>query len=153
DPLLLRFAPGGRLDYEELARGLTKEKFAATFPHLFLVGRHEMKAPTAPQKTAIFKVTNAAELLTARHRRFTPAGESLVVLAVRKVQAAFPSMITVGRTANNDVVVPDISVSKFHAFFRTVDGVLTLADAGSKNGTEVGGQALAPKGAGVPVQA
>ncbi len=105
----------------------------------------------APQKTAIFKAV-PADLMTARHRRFTPTRESLVVLPVRKVQAPFPSMITVGRTANNDIVVPDVSVSKFHAFFRTADGTLTLADAGSKNGTQVRGEPLAAKGAGVAVQ-
>jgi hypothetical protein len=42
---------------------------------------------------------------------------ALMVLPVRKVQSTFPDMITVGRTANNDIVLADMSVSKFHAFF------------------------------------
>ena len=71
-----------------------------------------------------------------------------VVLPVRKVQSTFPSMITVGRARNNDIVVPDALVSKFHAFFRQLDdGEWGLADAGSANGTKLGEVELAPKGA------
>jgi len=55
-------------------------------------------------------------------------------------------MITVGRTRNNDIVLPDESVSKFHAFFREADATeppapadgprrMLLQDAGSRNGT------------------
>jgi pSer/pThr/pTyr-binding forkhead associated (FHA) protein len=70
-----------------------------------------------------------------------------VVLPVKKVQTTFPSMITVGRAKNNDIVVPDALVSKFHAFFRQLDdGEWGLADAGSANGTRLGDVELPPKG-------
>ena len=56
-------------------------------------------------------------------------------------------MITVGRARNNDIVVPDGLVSKFHAFFRQLDdGDWGLADAGSANGTRLVELDLLPKG-------
>ena len=70
-------------------------------------------------------------------RRRERGGRPLV-LPLRKVQSTFPSMITVGRTDNNDLVVPDEQVSKFHAFFRLVGDRVELSDAGSRNGTFVG---------------
>ncbi|MHC4597579.1 MAG: FHA domain-containing protein [Planctomycetota bacterium] len=57
---------------------------------------------------------------------------------------AFHNMITVGRTPNNDIVVPHPCVSKFHAFFREEapgEG-LNLWDAGSSYGTKVDGKRL-----------
>jgi pSer/pThr/pTyr-binding forkhead associated (FHA) protein len=67
-------------------------------------------------------------------------------LPIRKVIDTFPNMITVGRTANNDLVVSDVSVSKVHAFFTQTPHGLELADAGSKNGTWVGSEELPPRG-------
>src|SRR2546430_17655323 len=40
------------------------------------------------------------------------------VFAIRKRQALYSEMITVGRTANHDIVVSDPRISKFHADFR-----------------------------------
>ncbi len=71
-----------------------------------------------------------------------------LVLPLRKVQSTFPSMITVGRTDNNDLVVPDEQVSKFHAFFRLVGDRVELSDAGSRNGTFIGSRRLEARGGG-----
>lgn len=54
---------------------------------------------------------------------------------VKKPGAPFADMITVGRTSNNDVVLRDITVSRFHAFFRCRNHDWFVCDAGSKNGT------------------
>lgn len=50
----------------------------------------------------------------------------------------FSGMITVGRAPNNDLILTDSSISKFHAYFRATpkDG-LSLYDVGSTNGTKV----------------
>lgn len=53
----------------------------------------------------------------------------------KKLGAPFADMITVGRTQNNDIVLKDITVSRFHAFFRQRGDVWAVCDAGSKNGT------------------
>ena len=79
-------------------------------------------------------------------------GDARLVLPVRKIQGSFPSMITVGRTRNNDVVLADPTISKFHAYFRIVDNGWLLADAGSVNGTRIGDVLLPAKGAPQPVR-
>jgi pSer/pThr/pTyr-binding forkhead associated (FHA) protein len=62
-------------------------------------------------------------------------------------QNAFSMGITVGRTENNDIIVDENSISRFHAYFqqdaRTLDWM--LVDAESKNGTWVGALKLVPK--------
>lgn len=55
------------------------------------------------------------------------------------------NMITVGRTANNDVVLEDASVSRFHIYFQTANREWQVADAGSRNGTTLDGEPLAAK--------
>jgi pSer/pThr/pTyr-binding forkhead associated (FHA) protein len=69
--------------------------------------------------------------------------EGLTVIPVQKVQSIFPSMITVGRTPNNDIVLWDANASKLHAFFRLDPGCFHLVDAGSLNGTWVDERPLA----------
>ncbi len=63
----------------------------------------------------------------------------------KKPGASFPDMITVGRTANNDIVLRDVTVSRLHAFFRHRDKKWVVADGGSKNGTRLDGVALEPR--------
>lgn len=51
--------------------------------------------------------------------------------------------IRIGRAADNDVVVPDLLVSRYHAEVRTgSDGRYQVADLGSHNGTYVNGSRL-----------
>jgi hypothetical protein len=79
--------------------------------------------------------------------------ESVVFPVLKSRTNAFGRGITVGRTGNNDVVLDDGSVSRFHAWFARVEGQegFLLTDAGSKNGSWVGGARLTPRKA-VPVQ-
>ena len=69
-------------------------------------------------------------------------GAQLIVLAIRKRQDVFPEMITLGRTANNDMVLNDATISKFHAFFRQIEDRWEVVDVGSRNGTKVMGRPL-----------
>src|SRR5262245_19761349 len=50
--------------------------------------------------------------------------------------------ILLGRTAVNDIAIPDDSVSKTHCQFEVTDDGTTLKDRGSTNGTLVGGARL-----------
>lgn len=66
---------------------------------------------------------------------------------VKKPNAPFPDMITIGRTPNNDVVLRDATVSRLHAFFRHRKDAAgadawIVADGGSKNGTLLDGERL-----------
>lgn len=127
----------------------SRDEFVAAYAHPFLLALSGLEAPRAPARTV--RMEGGPELmaaLKAERRRLAGGERTPAVLPVVKVQATFPSMITVGRARNNDLVVSDVLVSKFHAFFRQLDdGAWALADAGSANGTRIGEVELPPKGA------
>ncbi len=80
------------------------------------------------------------------------AGVSVRVVPIRAAKDSLTHLITVGRSAKNDVMIPDISVSRFHAFFkRNRAGGFQLQDAGSTNGTIVNESSVGTKEAGPPV--
>lgn len=54
------------------------------------------------------------------------------------------AMITLGRTNNNDLVLPDERVSKFHGYFQKSGEAWTFTDAGSTNGTCLDGNPIVP---------
>ena len=68
---------------------------------------------TRPQRTEAF-AADERDRVEGRGRCPGPPFAAQLV----KVQEQFPSMIMLGRTTNNDIVVGDTSISKFHAFFR-----------------------------------
>jgi pSer/pThr/pTyr-binding forkhead associated (FHA) protein len=74
-------------------------------------------------------------------------GEPTIAYLEKTKDNAFQRRITLGRTGNNDIEIDAASVSRFHAWFQRdePDQLWTVVDAGSKNGTEVGGQKLVPK--------
>lgn len=63
----------------------------------------------------------------------------------KKPGASFPDRITIGRTSNNDIVIADTSISRLHAYLRRGQVGWVVADAGSKNGSYLGGVALEPR--------
>jgi hypothetical protein len=75
------------------------------------------------------------------------SSEPVVFPVLKSRTNAFGRGITVGRTGNNDVVLDDGSVSRFHAWFARPEGQegFLLTDAGSKNGSWVGGVRLTPR--------
>ena len=84
-----------------------------------------------------------------------PAGRTanlaVVVYPLRPRDSAQGSMVTLGRESRQDVVIPDMSVSRFHAFAKPgPDGALVLQDAGSTNGTTVNGESVLTTAAGPP---
>lgn len=75
---------------------------------------------------------------------------TMYVLPVVKRRASTLAFISIGRLDGNDIAIADDSVSKFHAFIKEKDGVYTLQDGGSRNGTTVNGERVAPRGDGPP---
>ncbi len=53
--------------------------------------------------------------------------------------------VVVGRTGDNDVAIPEYSISKRHCFFEFQPGEISIFDCGSTNGTLLDGQKLEPK--------
>ena len=82
-----------------------------------------------------------------------PRAEEPLVFELRKSQGKvnpFSMGITLGRAENNDIPLPDGSVSRFHAYFvQGARGSWSVVDAESRNGTWVGPMRLAQ---GVPTE-
>jgi pSer/pThr/pTyr-binding forkhead associated (FHA) protein len=79
------------------------------------------------------------------------AGVSVRILPIRASKNSLTHLVTVGRTSKNDVTISDISVSRFHAFFkRNPAGGFQIHDSGSTNGTTVNGASVCTREAGPP---
>ena len=59
---------------------------------------------------------------------------------VKKRVIPFYSRLTIGRQSNNDIALPDRTVSKRHAIVGRVKAQTVVKDLGSRNGTFVNGQ-------------
>jgi pSer/pThr/pTyr-binding forkhead associated (FHA) protein len=67
----------------------------------------------------------------------------LAVYPLRPRQQSPSDLVTLGRESRHDLVIPDASVSRFHAFAkRGPDGRFLLQDAESTNGTSVNGRSV-----------
>ena len=133
------------MDYLNEALGVSRKVFVQAHAYPFLVSDGAIERAQKPGKTVSFDLlasTGPGTPSADREKRGT-----LMLLAVRKVIGTFPNMITLGRTSNNDIVVPDVSISKFHAWFQRLGDRVEVGDAGSKNGTAVNGETLPPRGA------
>jgi hypothetical protein len=64
-------------------------------------------------------------------------------IALEQREGAFSGRISLGRARNKDLSLRSQNISKLHAWFEyDAAGTLMVADAGSKNGTKVGGVRL-----------
>jgi pSer/pThr/pTyr-binding forkhead associated (FHA) protein len=124
-------------NFAVLALRHTRQEFLSSCPGPFLVSTDPWRSPEMPKKTDGMLETDAG-------LRDAPSG-SLSVMTVQKTQIAFGNMITIGRTANNDIVIDDSHISRFHAFFRAQGDGFELVDAGSRNGTWCGHLRILPK--------
>ncbi|MBI5478295.1 MAG: FHA domain-containing protein [Deltaproteobacteria bacterium] len=119
-------------EYVADARALEPEPFRQRHGDAFLVHHGPLGAlrvPPKPQRTVTLEAVAAAAGLE-------PQRDYLVFPVRRSGRSAIARFITVGRTRNNDVCIPYVSVSKFHAFFtQDAPGRFLLQDAGSHNGT------------------
>ena len=137
---------------------------ALHYRHLLALGREEFLAAAAPAALVRYRAqppdpgpAGAATLTmtidedfgdavdeTMPHGKLTAEPEMELYPLAKKPGASFPDRITIGRTANNDVVIADHSVSRLHAYVRQAAGWV-VADAGSKNGSWLGPAALEPR--------
>lgn len=76
-----------------------------------------------------------------------PGGGAQVLWIRKRSEGVFSRLIGIGRTRNNDIVLPMAGVSKYHAYIQkdSETGIYSIADAGSKNGTLVDGNMLSPR--------
>jgi hypothetical protein len=136
--------------YAQAARSLSAEAFARQHGDAFLVlTASRLSRPQGPASTRV-------ELFDERDRGASTAGVSVVVYRARRGDGSVTHLVTLGRARNNDIAVPDLSVSRFHAFLkRDAAGGYQIQDAGSTNGTTVNGASVPARGAGpaVPLKA
>jgi len=108
-----------------------------------LMSAAELKNAIGPRPTQVRGLPDSPSDRTA-HLRL------MIYPVVRTERSIFP-FVTVGRTQNNDIVFPEVTISRFHAFFKSDDdGDFLLQDAGSTNGTAVNGQPVAVQREGPP---
>lgn len=84
---------------------------------------------------------------------FSPEADYLVFpLHAGPLMDGFGETISIGRSEVNDVVIPDASVSAFHAFAQVEPGgSLRLQDMNSTNGTFINGQRVPSQDSGDPL--
>src|SRR5215831_19112741 len=127
------------VDYVQLALASTRRAFFIASPFTFIVSDGTLAKASGPHSPYTGEISSLEKHLTT--------ARTFMALPLRKATDTFPQMITVGRTANNDLVIPDVSISKVHAIFMQTSRGFELADVGSKNGTSAAGELLPPRGA------
>ncbi|MDF1561802.1 MAG: FHA domain-containing protein [Deltaproteobacteria bacterium] len=126
--------------FEEVGE-LDRAGFLARFPHPVLLHRPE-GMPEPPGFRTDLTDPGATRLEIATDLVTHP---DLRVLPLEKREGTlFEHRICIGRTRNNDIVLPYAKISKFHAYFtwsETGDRYF-ITDPGSTNGTFVNGNRL-----------
>lgn len=139
-------------DYLEDCTTVDLDEFRRRHGDAFLLYHGSLDALTKPAAAPEATMMAANPLLQEKP---PPQGDFLVFAVHRKGAAGPKIFISVGRAEKNNVFIPDMSLSIFHAFFTQIqDGSFLLQDAGSKNGTFIDGQAVPAQtqGPAVPVQ-
>ena len=67
------------------------------------------------------------------------------VFPVVKGKNGVPGPVSIGRTSDNDLAIPEYTISTHHCLLALVDGAYRLTDMGATNGTWVDGVQLVPR--------
>ncbi len=111
---------------------LSEEAFSARYPYSFLVME---VADIAPGEVSY-------QTMASSRQRTREAAQWKAYPVKKSDRNKFTNMITIGRTQNNDIIMDDPSVSKFHAYLQGEEGQWKLCDAGSSFGTFLDGAKL-----------
>ena len=109
-------------------------------------GKTRLQRPDRPSRTLVSSPSDT------RPTQELPPSRYLVFPVRKTERSLIARFYAVGQTRNNDIVIRDVSVSKFHAFFEDDGkGGFLLQDARSTNGTFINGARVPPQGQGAPV--
>lgn len=87
----------------------------------------------AVQRTEVYRVVERTGNVPPQLLRVTSAVRPEEMFAIRR------QLTTIGRSLDNDVVIPEPEVSRYHARIEYVNGHLEIVDLESTNGTIVNG--------------
>jgi hypothetical protein len=120
--------------------------FRDAYPAPALVVVEVTLGPDGPEAgNADATVRNGPQLMTLiKHGASAFRYLDQVGFLVKRPGNAFPQFVSVGRAANNDLVLAVERVSKFHAYFTSDGGRWSLTDYRSTNGTKLNGAKLEP---------
>ncbi|MCC7073305.1 MAG: FHA domain-containing protein [Deltaproteobacteria bacterium] len=125
----------------DLAASVSREELGERLGTAFLVlVSGELARPVPMQRTVTWDEGSAPTLDTGLFvARLVPKALDVRTMAL-------------GRTANNDIVLVDTTISKVHAFLHRdgPNGATSISDAQSHNGTFVEGERVATRGDGAP---
>ncbi len=136
------------LDYLRNLKNLGPEEFLATYPHPVLLENYL----TSSSKTRLARVETVEEmdveslLFSTKSLRDDNLLQARVIPLEKRDKNSAERMLFVGRTPDNDIVLPNKMVSKLHAYFCQVPGseIMQLVDMNSTNGTFVNNWRLPP---------
>jgi len=134
-------------DLDADARRFSQADFEEAHGNAFLMlGSMDLATPDGPGATVV--ELSISDDPDADVPSFDP-----LVHPICRTGRSVGHLVSVGRTSNNDVVLPDVSVSRFHAFLKegVGSGSWSIQDAGSTNGTTVNGRSVPVQGRGVPI--
>ena len=100
--------------------------------------------------TSTSTVYNEEEIAEIEAGKRLDSNARVIELVKRPGANPFSALITIGRADNCDVVLESRSISKFHAYLASIPQLddtfeYQLADSGSRNGTKIADERLAPK--------
>lgn len=125
-------------DYVKLLKDKGERAFLEALRHPMLVmlglARQLREGPSGEKTTVATAVSDELEVSSLVGRLFF----------VTKAVSGAPGPISLGRTADTDLHIPEYSISKHHCAISPVDGAFAIRDTGSTNGTEVDGVKLTP---------
>lgn len=131
-------------EFWDSVRELAPEDFATAYPYPFLLELASLRDDEMLDEAMGEEPTIAASSNSVAGVPTKPWDQTRVV-SVQKRRTTTPAgHITVGRSANNDIVVPSPLVSKLHAAFERNGDEWRLFDVGSRNGTTIASQAMPP---------
>jgi pSer/pThr/pTyr-binding forkhead associated (FHA) protein len=126
-------------EYAEELRKLGPDRFQRLYAHpVFIVQglAGTLKEQRSTGTTVVAQINDVVQLGSLVGR----------VFPVQKSKYSPPGpTINVGRTADNDLAIPEYSISKRHCFLAKVGDEVRLTDLGSTNGTLVDGVQVDPK--------
>jgi len=129
------------------ARHLDPKGFAHEYGEAFLLHHGPIGKLQPPMETTATMAVEGAG--TTPDIPFNPRRDFVVFVVQRLHPAtADDDVIWVGRSEDNDVVVPDASVSAVHAFIKQEQGNFLLQDMSSMNGSYINDQPVVPQGMG-----